>query len=302
MNEAEVRSVGPEALRQRLQAAVTRLREEDRRRRHAARILKSCTAAGVLESLPRLQRLLQALRELGPEVQERLQIADLCRDLEQWAAEKSQRLRSDLGRQLRDAFTTRGLGFRVVSRDDPVEVRIPPLSLRLDFGRSKAVWQFAREPLREVGLDPKAIEKAYDAARRQLEWPEFSPPTFLHHCYQAYREALLATNRQAGDRVEFEHFLPRLALHLQRRSFLRNPQKGLFRDYSRAHFAYDVLRLRRAGQLAHNGWRLNLGVATGSTAQQKERVIYFEDEEGNGEYKLTVFFTRSEETPQGGKA
>jgi hypothetical protein len=39
---------------------------------------------------------------------------------------------------------------------------------------------------------------------------------------------------------------------------------------------------------------MNLGVATGSTASQKKRVLYFEDEDGSGEYKLTLFFTRVE--------
>ncbi len=59
----------------------------------------------------------------------------------------------------------------------------------------------------------------------------------------------------------------------------------------RTEFAYDVLRLRKAGKLSHEGRRMNLGVATGSSASQKKRVIYFEDEFGSGEYKLTVFFT-----------
>jgi hypothetical protein len=39
---------------------------------------------------------------------------------------------------------------------------------------------------------------------------------------------------------------------------------------------------------------MSLGVATGSTAAQKKRVVYFEDEEGHGEYKLTVYFTKDE--------
>jgi len=42
---------------------------------------------------------------------------------------------------------------------------------------------------------------------------------------------------------------------------------------------------------------MNLGVATGTTASDKRRVLYLEDEAGNGEYKLTVFFTKEEAHP-----
>ena len=41
---------------------------------------------------------------------------------------------------------------------------------------------------------------------------------------------------------------------------------------------------------------MNLGVATGTSATQKQRVLFVEDEEGEGEFKLTVFFTRAEES------
>ena len=39
---------------------------------------------------------------------------------------------------------------------------------------------------------------------------------------------------------------------------------------------------------------MNFGVATGSSASRKDRVVYLEDEHGDGEYKLTVFFTPAE--------
>lgn len=139
MSEAESRSESSETLRQRVQAELLRLQNEDRERRKVVQILKSCAAAHTLDNLPRLRSVVKALRDLGPEGQARLHITELCRDLDHWVGEKSQRFRADLGRQLRETFTARGLPFRVVSREDPVEVRIPPLALRIDFGRGKAV-------------------------------------------------------------------------------------------------------------------------------------------------------------------
>ena len=76
--------------------------------------------------------------------------------------------------------------------------------------------------------------------------------------------------------------------------FRVEPTSENFKGYGRVRFAWDVLRLRRARMLTQGGLRMNLGVATGSTASQKKRVLYFEDEDGNGEYKLTLFFTRVE--------
>ncbi len=283
-----------EQLQQAIQVAVARLEGESKLCRAAVRSLRPFLRGGVLESPPRLRRALQGLAKLGDENLRKLELASVHAALEQWSQEAPQRLRAEFGRRLKDACAQRGIAFRVVRHEEPLEVRIPPFSLLLDFQRGRATWQFARERLRELDLDIAQVFKAYDALRSELDWKGFSPADFLSRCYRAYSEALFALGKQRGERVEFEHFLPRLALQLQQRNFLRNPRQKLFREYSRAHFAYDVWRLQRAGQLSYNGWRLNLGVATGDSARQPERVIYFEDGDGNGEYKLTVFFSRSE--------
>ncbi|MCA9002049.1 MAG: hypothetical protein KDB61_09005, partial [Planctomycetes bacterium] len=71
------------------------------------------------------------------------------------------------------------------------------------------------------------------------------------------------------------------------------PITGNYKGYSRGQFAYDVHRLRLARGLQQDGKRMNLGVATGTTASNKSRVIYMEDEFGQGEYKLNIFFTEA---------
>ena len=83
-------------------------------------------------------------------------------------------------------------------------------------------------------------------------------------------------------------------MQMQNRAFRVEPSVRNYRDYGRARFAFDMLQLRRQGGLVREGWRLNLGVATGTTASKKNRVIWFEDEHGEGEFKLTVFFTRQD--------
>jgi hypothetical protein len=286
-----------EELQQSIRAAVTRLAAASQRAKAAANALKPLLGNGGLASLPRVQRSLLALHKIGEDSLRELELHSLLGALEQWKQEAPQRLRSEFYQRLREACTQRGLKLNVVRREEPPELRVVPLSLVLDLQRSRATWQFAREPLREVDLEVGAVLQTYDQLLSELERKGFEPGEFHTRCYRAYREALFTLGKQPGERVEFEHFLPRLALQLQQRAFLRSPRQRLFREYSRAHFAYDVWRLRRAGRLIHNGWRLNLGVATGDTARQPERVIYFEDGEGNGEYKLNIFFTQAEVPP-----
>jgi hypothetical protein len=98
----------------------------------------------------------------------------------------------------------------------------------------------------------------------------------------------------AGERVEITDFLPYLALQLQSAAFRVEPSANNYRGYSRARFAFDLMRLRDELGLSRDGWRLNLGVATGTTATKKNRALFCEDAFGDGEFKLTVFFTRAE--------
>ena len=113
-------------------------------------------------------------------------------------------------------------------------------------------------------------------------------------CLRAWRAARGAGGSGAGDRVELLDFLPYFVLQRQSPAFKAEPTERNFRGYSRARFAFDVLRLRNEGGLSREGWRMNLGVATGTTATKKNRALFFENEHGDGEFKLTVFFTRAE--------
>ena len=113
-------------------------------------------------------------------------------------------------------------------------------------------------------------------------------------CFRAWNAARGAGLAGSGDRVEILEFLPYLAIQLQSRSFRNDPSERNYKGYTRARFPFDLHQLRKAGRLTHDGRRLNLGVATGTTAAKKNRAVWVENENGNGEYKLTVFFTSVE--------
>ncbi len=209
------------------------------------------------------------------------------------------RLREGLGRELKALCDARGLDMRVVSREEPVEVRIAPLAVVIDRQRGKAEVRFARLALETAAADPEAIWAARERALGRLE-QGFDPATFFEACRRAWLAARASAGpapqaeRGSPERVELADFLPQLALQFQRPAFRVHPVEKNFIGYPRARFAYDVLRLQRAGQLAQGGWRLNLGVATGTSASKKDRVLWCEDEYGQGEYKLTVFFTQTQ--------
>ena len=280
-----------EEMQERIEAAAAPLAEEGRRFAAAAQKLRALAKPGVLKDLTKLEReAAKAEQAFSTEQASALGIDAVLAAVREYVAGAEERIRRGLGIELKGACESAGLGFRVVSREDPVEVRIPPLLLRLDFRRGQADLLFAREIVASTRPDAPAILAAHQTACRKLD-TAFVPEEFFDECISAYRAALAATGRPFGDRLEILDFLPYFAISRQSKRFRASPSKETFVPYGKARLAFDVLRLRRAGVLARNGFRINFGVATGTTATQKARVIYLEDEQGDGEYKLTIFFT-----------
>ena len=201
--------------------------------------------------------------------------------------------RENLSRELNQICAEAGIRMRVVRKDEPIEVRIPPFAVLIDRAKGRAEIHFARQRIDSCASDAEAIMKMHRRACEALQ-QGFNPASFFTACRMAWRAARGAGKEGAGDRVEILDFLPYLALQLQTRAFAVEPSAKNFRGYSRARFSYDLHQLRCAGGLSQDGWRLNLGVATGTTATKKNRALFIEDENGNGEFKLTVFFTRTE--------
>jgi hypothetical protein len=279
-----------------LEEAAQRLKAEGRELTQAARALASLARPAVLQNPKRLGAMRRALeRALAPERRERLGLAELWAQIEQYEREAPQRLRRAVSRTLKEACERAGLELRVISQEEPVQLRIPPLSVELDFAAGKATLGFARSALVACALSVERILAAREAVLQDLDRP-LDPREFFERVRRAYQLALIESGGREGDRIEIAHVLPFVALLMQGTGFQRDPTRATFRSYGRAHFAYDVLRLRRQGGLAQDGLRLNLGVATGVSASQPGRAIYFEDEYGAGEFKLTLYFTCNQES------
>ncbi|HMS15938.1 MAG TPA: hypothetical protein PKA37_03785, partial [Planctomycetota bacterium] len=213
----------------------------------------------------------------------------------EWLTEAPETLRRETGKRLKEFCDASGLELIVQRREAPVLLRIPPFALEINFQTGKTSLQFARLPVAAAGADADSILAAREKLLRA--WDTDWDPAHFHECCRKAWRAARAAESTDDDRVEILRFLPYLAMQFQSDKFAVEPEAKNFRGYGRARFAYDVNRLREARLLEQGGFRLSLGVATGSTAQQKKRVIYFENGRGDGEYKLTVSFTRGDARP-----
>lgn len=286
---------GPESgLRDRLTQLQESLREDSKALSKLATTINGFASDRAFTDLGKAETVLARLEsdlEERPDLAERAGpvLADLKAELE----ERRTALREKLAPELRTACEAAGLELRVVRREEPVELRIPPFAVEIDRKRGVAQVLFAKLPLGSGPATPAGILDAREKALRSLGG-EFDAAAFFGACRTAWAAARGAGLCGQGDRVEINSFLPYLALQFQSKAFGEQPETSRYNGYGRARFAFDLMQLRRAGGLSRDGWRLNLGVATGTTASKKGRSLFVEDEQGNGEFKLTVFFTRTD--------
>lgn len=270
------------------------LKSEIEARRRLDSALGPLTKESVYLDLAKLEAKIRDVREKVEEIDDdetRGRGMELLDALEGERAARLAELRERLASDLKAACDDRGLAIKVLSKEEPIRLRIPPFAVEIERDKGRATIAFAEETLAECSADAHSILKAHREAVAALGEP-FDGAAFFEAALRAWKAAVATGEGGATQRVEMSAYLPHLVLQMQSPAFRAKPSAAAFVEYGRAHFAYDVMRARRQRLLVHDGWRLNLGVATGTTASQKNKVIWFEDEHGNGEYKLTVFFTR----------
>lgn len=262
-------------------------------RRKTATLLGPLAKQATYDDLGRLGKAIEAARKKLAGLGDRAAIGAAILDRVEAGFERRQTaLRERLGPDLKAACQGVGLTMRVVDKEGPIRLRIPPFGVVVDRDKGKARIEFGQEPLEEASAEADAIVAAHQRALRAMG--TFDAAGFFTAALRAWQAAVALGHGGAGDRVEIATVLPYLALEMQSQRFRKSPSRSSFTDYSRAHFAYDVMRLREERALSQGGWRLNLGVATGTSASanKKSRVVWIEDANGDGEYKLTIYFQR----------
>jgi hypothetical protein len=229
-----------------------------------------------------------------PEGDLKTAVGALSQALQAHLVEEERKLKFYFGRDLREAAGRAGLAFAPLTTDPP-EFRLGVFTVGVDLPRRAAVVRYARNDLLRVPLNADAIVEAVQKQHAALEGKGFDPTRYFEQVLGAWQVRLHRAGQPFGARVDLVDLLPEIAFVRQGTAFLEDPQRENFVPYSRVQMAYDLARLRRAGKLAHNGLRLSLGSATGGSTKQKSRVLYLEDERGNGQWYLSIRFAREGE-------
>lgn len=206
-----------------------------------------------------------------------------------WLEQESLGRRQKLSAELKASCAAENIEILVLGRE-PLVLRLPPVTVAMDFAKNKAEIRFAEETLGTCEIESGAILKARKAALTILESSNWNPTAYRSQLFEAWRRAA----RGSEDWVELTDVLPEIALLVQSRKFRKDPTARNYQPYTRARFAYDLWRLRRDRVLSGDGRRLTLGPATGGSTRDKSRVIFLEDARGAGQYHLTLRFVKDE--------
>jgi len=252
--------------------------------------LKKLTSADTLESPRRVGEACKILEGTDPKTFG-LEI-DFTEILKSIAADQQQRAnrrRVEFGRTLHENAEKEGLECKMIT-SEPMEFSLPPFTVTVNLDQNIAHLNYARLPLEEMPAKPERIIAGCGKNLTMLE-KGWSSERFFDALHEAYQIRLFKEKTRLGERLPLTALIPYVALSFQGEKFLSDPVAGNYRPYGRVQMAYDLSRLRRTGLLQRNGWRVNLGAATGSSTRDKKGVLYIEDNPGQGQYYLTIWFS-----------
>ncbi|MCF8130263.1 MAG: hypothetical protein K9N10_17270 [Deltaproteobacteria bacterium] len=252
--------------------------------------LKSLCSPGFLESPDKVDAAALALEQFDPKaVGLDLDFSELLNALAEDQRERANVRRLAFGKELNEAAQRENMTCRLIT-GDPMEFSLPPFAVAVDLGRNRATLTYARLPVGELPAKP---DKIMGAIKKQLKAFEagWSSERFFEALLEAYRTELFRIRKPAGERLEIVSLLPGVAFLFQSARFRLEPLSGNYRSYGRFNMAWDLASLRRKGLLEQQGYRLNLGAATGSSTKNKKNVLYIEEGAGRGQYYLSLWFT-----------
>lgn len=258
----------------------------------AARLKKQAKALETLANVitppaaARIELALVALEKAGA-----VDVPALRADMAAWLVEEKAGRRERLNADLRAGCEAAGVELLVITRD-PLELRIPPLGVRIDVEAGKSTLTFGRENVEAADASAGGILAARTRALAALEGTGWDPAGF----HLRLRRAWSRSAPEPGAWVEIAELLPELVFLSQPKAFRADPSARRFVAYSRAQLCYDLWRLRRDRGLSHDGWRLTVAPATGASTKDKSRVFWLEDDRGAGQYHLTLRFVREDTT------
>ena len=171
--------------------------------------------------------------------------------------------------------------------DSPLVLYVHPLTLEVNFEQCKTTWSYAREPMAQSSLDPSDIWNVYGELLDQFRAARIDSKSFWQALKAAYDIVLLKDGKPAGERIDIVDVLVPMAW-----SWPHAVQLKKATQFPRYLLAYQIQKLRQDGLIAHNGYRLDLGTATGGSTKNKANVLFIPMGPTEGQYYLTMCFRR----------
>lgn len=171
--------------------------------------------------------------------------------------------------------------------DSPLVLYVHPLTLEVNFEQCKTTWSYAREPMAQSSLDPSDIWNVYGELLDQFRAARIDSKSFWQALKAAYDIVLLKDGKPAGERIDIVDVLVPMAWIWPHAVQLKKVTQ-----FPRYLLAYQIQKLRQDGLIAHNGYRLDLGTATGGSTKNKANVLFIPMGPTEGQYYLTMCFRR----------
>jgi hypothetical protein len=212
----------------------------------------------------------------------------LVKQLRTLADEKLADLEFTFARDLREAFAEQNVKLAGV----PTELVADLFVIKPDLRKKQVTMTFSRQPVTKgaIKLEVERVVTAYLKARKEICERKVDYAALLGELFEAYQRTLKLCDKPANARVSLVDCYRELVLVRQPLGFRKTPSKASFADYPKAHFAYDMLQLRRTNKLVHDNQRLNLGTATIDVGSDTTKAMFLATGATEGAFIKDIYF------------
>lgn len=207
------------------------------------------------------------------------------------ADENLAELEFTFARDLREAFSEKGI---TLGGNSPSELVADLFVIKVDMRRKQVDMTFSRQPVTDKKIKPNVeqVVAAYERARKEICERNVDLNSLLGELFEAYNRVLKLTDKQVGTRTIIVDCYRELIMVRQPASFRKTPSKQKFLDYPKTHFAFDMMQLRRSGQMVFDGHHLNLGTATIDVGSDSARAMFLATDANEGQFIQHLYFTK----------
>jgi len=226
-----------------IQTEVTRLAKQATT---FAGVVRRLSRADGFGNLKRLERDLEQLKGLNPEVEDlRMRAAAAASEAQAWLSEEWQRRATDFAIELARYLSDRAIPATTSSS----YVTAPPFVIMLDAQRDRGKLMYADEQVGKAQpLSAPLLYRSYTDGIALLERWQTPPEVFADELIDAYHDACRQRQVRVGGRVRLPDVHFALFIRRQTAAVRSDPRRGRIKEYPRYQFAWDVELLHRHGE------------------------------------------------------